>query len=369
MIRRLVDNNSALMCVLILIGLAFAGLWSVRPSKNDVYWLGTENGIRLLGDGTVVTDGLISSGNSATTGCSIELWLQHLNNFGESTILDFYQPNPPAEMKILQNGNSKLLLAKSDLSGQHAIELAYPFVKGLRTLITVTADNESAVVYLDAKAATTANEFTTSARDCAGRLVLGNAATHWANWNGDLLGVAVYKEKLTQSQVLRHYEAWSTNRNLEVNLSENPVAHYTFSERSGTIVHNDVTGEPNLFIPTVFQIPYPPFLELPWKEIGSGGFVWKDIAINIAGFIPFGFFLFAFLYSSRYSSRAGLMTISAGALVSLTIEILQWYLPSRTSSMTDVINNVIGTYLGAASYRTLFGIKPVKKPLPSGFQQ
>ena len=230
-------------------------------------------------------------------------------------------------------------------------------------MITVTSDTEGAIVYLDAKAARTADEFITSAQDCSGRLVLGNAATYWANWNGDLLGVAVYDQKLTQPQVLRHYEAWSTNRNFDIDRSEGPVAHYTFAERTGTIVHNDVAGKPNLYIPPGFQIPYPRFLELPWKE--SGGHDWKDIVINIAGFIPFGFFLFSFLYSSRYSSRSGLMTIASGAVVSLTIEVLQWYLPSRDSSMTDLINNVIGTCLGAASYRTLFGIRPGKNKVPS----
>jgi glycopeptide antibiotics resistance protein len=55
------------------------------------------------------------------------------------------------------------------------------------------------------------------------------------------------------------------------------------------------------------------------------------MAINIAGFVPFGFLLGVFLWSTSRNQRRVFMAILIGALISLLIEFLQAYIPQRSS--------------------------------------
>jgi len=73
------------------------------------------------------------------------------------------------------------------------------------------------------------------------------------------------------------------------------------------------------------------------------------------GFIPFGFFLSFWLIKGRQwaSGHAYLGAIFIGISVSLSIELLQIYLPTRDSSMTDLICNTIGTILGVIVFKRI----------------
>jgi glycopeptide antibiotics resistance protein len=73
-----------------------------------------------------------------------------------------------------------------------------------------------------------------------------------------------------------------------------------------------------------------------------------DVLTNLLGFIPFGFFLSAYLWMRKPRSIFQLLlttTVIAGC-ISLSIELIQVYLPTRSSQLMDVITNILGTAFG-----------------------
>lgn len=91
------------------------------------------------------------------------------------------------------------------------------------------------------------------------------------------------------------------------------------------------------------------------KELlGFAGFIISDFSLNVIGFIPLGY-----LSMSMMSKRAAyyrqplalLVILFFGVSLSFLIEIGQYYIPGRTSSLIDVAANGVGNCLGVLLYR------------------
>ncbi len=85
------------------------------------------------------------------------------------------------------------------------------------------------------------------------------------------------------------------------------------------------------------------FLTAPWPQYLVG----FDVAVNVAGYAPLGFLL-ALAFMRRGRTVWGLTAaVLVGAALSLCMETLQSYLPSRIPSNVDLALNTLGTWLGA----------------------
>lgn len=73
-----------------------------------------------------------------------------------------------------------------------------------------------------------------------------------------------------------------------------------------------------------------------------------DIVQNVLAYMPLGLFLAAALRRRMASASAFLLAAGAGALLSLTMESLQQFVPSRDPSLLDIALNIGGSCIGAA---------------------
>ncbi|MFN5348237.1 MAG: VanZ family protein [Polaromonas sp.] len=91
------------------------------------------------------------------------------------------------------------------------------------------------------------------------------------------------------------------------------------------------------------------YLTAPWPQYLVG----FDVAVNVAGYAPLGFLLtLAFMRSGR-TAWALTAAVFVGAALSLCMETLQSYLPTRIPSNVDLALNAFGTWLGACSASAL----------------
>jgi VanZ family protein len=79
----------------------------------------------------------------------------------------------------------------------------------------------------------------------------------------------------------------------------------------------------------------------------SQHFTYADVVFNTAAYIPLGFALYA-VFPPRWRGWCRWLAVLLSALcLSITVEILQTWLPTRVSSLYDTASNIVGACVGA----------------------
>ena len=345
------------LSILMLCSELVAGLWPFHAPGNEVTWLGNTNGLSFGRHGTVLSSTIFQAPPSRDeASCSLEIWLQPLRREDSNTILSFYAPERSLQFSLHQSETNLALQIGSPnqhvpAKGSALVYVNEIFRERKLLVIAIASGALGTRIYVDGALATTAPQFRLSAKDFTGQLVLGTSPTVNDSWSGQLRGLAIYQEELTSAQVSRHFETWTSKARPDIDNNERVLALYLFDEHQGRVVHNRAGSGIDLYIPERYLIVREKFLEPPWKEFYPHWGYWKNVGINIGGFIPFGFVFCAYLTSVRRVSRPRLVTIILGAAASVTIEVLQAFLPTRDSGTTDIITNTLGTCLGVVLYR------------------
>lgn len=344
-------------CLCILGIILTAGLWPFHVSANQVHWLRDRDGLGFGHHGSALTLGAIRAEGLANASATLELWLEPTHTEGRGTILAFDASAHPGEPFSIHQERAALVIRRNNVDTQGVSRTALFHIDGVfqrstPAFLTVCLDSQGTSVYVNGALAK-ASPLSRTWNDLTGRLVLANSPTSNDSWSGTIRGLAVYQQNLTASQIAADYVSWTANKKTVVSTEKGADALYLFDERGGTVVHNRLDPATDLTIPARYFILHPPFLRSPWRRYRPTWSYWQDVAVNIAGFVPFGLCICVYLSLTRVIRHPGALTVILGLLVSLGIELLQTFLPTRFSDATDVITNTLGTTLGVIVCRAV----------------
>lgn len=351
-----------MMALVLLGGILFFGL---RPKdltlSNNVRWLTDENGIHFRKYSIAFSPSFLASG---TGGISEE------NDF--SIELALKPKVPPADgfsiLLALDNGDDSRQLVvgqwRSWLVVMNGNDYAYKKrIKRLavdtallpadRIFITIAVDSGGTHIYANGKKAVEKNDVILKipAGDKT-RVIVGNSAYGTNSWQGNVYGLTIYNRRLAENAVSAHYRRWSAGRSFGYALQARPQALYLFDEKAGVLAR-DHAGGAHLELPKKMRALRRRVLAPPWEDFEFNRSLIVDVVLNVIAFIPLGFVLAAVLRGWGGPLKAHALLTAAGlcVLTSLFIEISQSWMPSRSSTLLDLILNTLGALTGVVSYR------------------
>ena len=353
------DRLLAVISAAILCGILLVGLCPLTPHpKNQVAWLENGDGFHFGYYASILSaDTFKPADSEGGAPCSLEIWASpdRLTYTWSSTMLSFYSPEKLVSFSLHQN-KKDLVLQRQNRNQQGRVSEVQIYAddvlrQGTAAFITLTASAQGTAIYVDGTLVKRSSHFGLSSRDFVGQLVVANSPVANDSWMGDLLGLAIYDRELAPMEVIEHYNSWTKNGRPAISEKGGPAALYLFDEKAGSVIHNRAGSAPDLYIPDHYLIVRQTLLEVPWKEYHPGWSYYQNVLINIGGFIPLGFVFCAYFSSALHLKRTQLITTLLGFTVSLTIEVLQGFIPTRDSGITDVITNTLGTAIGAMVFQ------------------
>ncbi len=287
---------------------------------------------------------------------SLQMWLKpsRTDSGAGGMIVAFYSPETQVTSFALRQWRRGLVLVHEGPggSGQRSeIYLGDVLSAQKPVLVTITSGEAGTASYADGRLVKRIANLAISNQDLTGQFLIGNSPTTAYSWSGQLKGLAIYDRELSAAEVSQSSVDWTKGSDLDSVKRAGATARYLFDEGNGNVARNQVDSSTNLLIPERFFVLHAEFLERPWDEYRPGWRYWKNIAVNVVGFIPLGFFFYAYLSQVRHAKHPVALTIALGFALSLTIEVLQAFLPTRDSGMTDLITNTFGTALGVIAFR------------------
>jgi len=250
---------------------------------------------------------------------------------------------------LLAQWNDSLVFLMETAGGNRRVHFEVEGVlrKGERQSLALAYDGQALSLYRNGDLRSTRR---TGPLDFSGwnsgyPLVIGSEGNGKYPWRGSIHCLAVFDRPMTGDEIRSLGERNHGARQA----FDPPLIRYEFGNGRGTVIKDLGKGAPaDLLIPEHFAPYARSILGKPPAGLGDLWADKKDKILNVLLFLPLGFLLARHLRSRGFSlPRAVLLTTALGFGLSLTVELLQAFLPSRESDLMDLISNTLGTLAGS----------------------
>ena len=347
------------MLLLILYsGLHFKG----SSTTNDVAWLDDQNGIRFDHQGIAYAPTVAPTLTHKAPGdlpFSMAFAIKPLatSDDGNFRFIVLLHGGDDAEQLVVGQWRSWLVMMNGDDydARRKRARMALNVLQLQKErLITITSGKDGTAVFVD-------GELTQKKKDLIldipktthhTRLVLGNSIYGRHPWVGEIYGLVYYAHALSEPVIQDHYQQWTRQGSFRFDPSQNPVGLYLFNEGQGPKIGDHAGGQHDIKIPDHMAILTKEFLAAEFGNAAYNRSFLRDMAINIAGFIPMGVLLAALLWRAnrRDLKKQLLLVILTCGAISLMIELAQAWIPSRSSQLMDFILNMLGAGIGVIGH-------------------
>jgi VanZ family protein len=332
--------------------------------SNQIYWLEDKNGIWISPCYEVASEKPpteIFQSFVDAKGFTIEVYItiDDIDQNGPARIVTYSLNTSQRNFTLGQEFDSLILRLRTTESDENGV---YPhfrgdnvFTPGKKQHVTVSYDGKLEKLYVDGQLRKVSSELegSFSSWDPNAFFVIGNEHTGDRLWQGKIYLVALYNRALGDEEIYQNYKNIISSNTTEIGPRQNHnglIRYYTFSEGKGDVVYNQAKQETSGHL-----IP----VNLHLNSLKSFNFLissediityFRDIAVNIIGFIPLSFILF-FNASKHRSvfSNIYFRPILVGLIISISLEFLQVFSITRVPTILDVLCNLIGTVIGSIS--------------------
>lgn len=327
-----------------------AGLWPFSTHRhNQVKWLQTENGIHFGPEGIVSSTNSLANllGEVATdNGFAMEILVRPQAQKVRTlqTIIAENGASKDPGFVLEQWGQFLLLQTFFGRAGHltyRKLGIDGVLVGGQLVHIAVISGMSGTTIFVNGMPRESYRD-PIAVSKLNGRLLLGNSGRLSTAWTGDLLTLGTFAGEKSAADISGDSLKWRARSPIK----SGAISLFEFDEKAGETAHNQVSQTILLQVPKNLRVLHRTLLEWDIKVSLSG---FEDVAVNIAGFVPFGLFG-ALVLARRFSLPVSVgIVVILGFTCSLGVEYMQSYIPLRSSSSVDVLMNLIGTVIGAAS--------------------